>query len=199
MPKKIILIRHGETDYNKERRIQGWLNIPLNEIGHSQAKAAAELVKDYPVDALYSSDLLRAHETAIHLAKILRTEIMLSNSLRERDMGIFAGWAFEKEPDPEKERLWVEFEKARDSNMLDWKKHQGESIGDMAARLVDFFESIHQIHKDQTVVIVSHGGTINRILEHFGVKDAKEGYRTVNNASVLVLHKESTVYRLEEL
>jgi broad specificity phosphatase PhoE len=122
MPQKIIIIRHGETDYNKERRMQGWLDIPLNAEGHAQAKQAAVLLAQYKVDALYSSDLTRAHQTTIH------------------------------------------------------KKHQ-----------------------NQNIVVVTHGGTINRILEHYGIKDAKEGYRTVTNASLTILVKQSTGYILKEL
>lgn len=199
MPSKIIIVRHGETDYNKSRRIQGWLDIPLNDLGHSQAKTAADLLKNHHVDAIYSSDLTRAHETAKHLAEALDMEIKLSPALRERDMGVFTGWAFESEPDPIKEQLWIEFEQARDSHQLEWNKHQGESIGDMADRIAKFFDDLQHHHQEQTVLVVTHGGAINRILEHFGLKDTGEGFRPVKNASILILHKETTTYRLEEL
>lgn len=199
MPKKIILIRHGETDYNKERRIQGWLDVPLNEQGHQQAKQAALLIAQQKIDALYSSDLTRAHQTAIHISVKVGVQVKLAPELRERDMGIFSGWAWETEPDAVKEKLWQEFEDARDSDVRDWKKHQGESIGDMSNRINRFFTDIHRLHTNQNVAVVSHGGAINRILEHYGIKDAKEGYRTVRNASIIVIHKETSTYRLEEL
>ncbi len=199
MPQKIIIIRHGETDYNKERRIQGWLNIPLNTVGHQQAEQAALLMAHQTIHALYSSDLTRAHQTALHISAKVGIEVKLAPELRERDMGIFAGWAWEKEPDEVKDKLWTEFEAARDSGVRDWKKHSGESIGDMSDRVSRFFRGIHQLHANQNIAIVSHGGTINRILEHYGVKDVKEGYRTVGNASIIVLHKEISTYRVEEL
>lgn len=199
MPQKIFIIRHGETDYNKERRIQGWLDIPLNVAGHQQAEQVAQLLSHNKIDALYSSDLTRAHQTAIHIATKIGIEIKLAPELRERDMGIFSGWAWETEPDPKKEKLWGEFETARDRNVRNWKKHRGESIGDVSDRLSHFFTVIHHHHANQHVAIVSHGGAINRILEHYRIKDVKEGYRTVRNASVIVLHKEISTYRMEEL
>lgn len=199
MPKKIILIRHGETNYNKERRMQGWLDVPLNQNGRSQAEAASAKLVNIKVDALYSSDLRRAHETAQHLARVIKQTIISAQSLRERDMGIFAGWQWETEHDPVKDQLWTEFQVARDQEDLDWNKHQGESMRQMTQRIEDFMKQLHVIHKDQTVVIVTHGGTINRILEYYQLKSSTEGYREVGNASVLVLHKELTSYQLEEL
>lgn len=199
MPQKIILVRHGETDYNKERRMQGWLDIPLNNNGRIQAVATSAKLVDIQVDALYSSDLRRAHETAKHLARVIKKEIIPSPALRERDMGIFSGWQWETEHDPIKDQLWKEFETARDNEDLDWNKHQGESMRQITKRITTFMENLHVTHRDQTVVIVTHGGTINRILEQYQIKSAAEGFRMITNASVLILHKHVTTYRLEEL
>ena len=199
MPQKIIIIRHGETDYNRERRIQGWIDVPLNAVGHAQAKQVAQLITKHKVDALYSSDLERAHQTARHIAAVVGVEVKLAPELRERDMGIFAGWAWEIEPDEVKEKLWVEFESARDSGVRAWKKHKGESIGDMADRIAKFVKVVHAQHANQNVAIVTHGGAINRILEHYGIKDVKEGYRTLTNASLTILTKKGGGYILEEL
>lgn len=199
MPQKIILIRHGETDYNKARRMQGWLDIPLNAVGRSQAEATSFKLKGTSVDALYSSDLRRAHETAQHISRVIKQVIIPAPALRERDMGIFAGWQWEAEHDPTKDALWKEFETARDHEDLDWNKHQGESMRQMTARISTFMQHLHTVHQGQTVVIVTHGGTINRILEHYQLKSASEGFRDVGNASLLVLHKETMSYRLEEL
>lgn len=198
MPQRIYIVRHGETDYNKARRMQGWLDIPLNEIGRSQAEATSVKLAGTHVDALYSSDLRRAHETAQRIARVVKKEIIPSFSLRERDMGIFSGWQWEAEHDPAKDALWKEFETARDQEDLDWNKHQGESMRQMTERISTFMQHLHTVHTDQTVVIVTHGGTINRILEHYRLKSASEGFRSVGNASLHVLHKEITSYRLEE-
>lgn len=199
MPQKIIIVRHGETDYNKEQRMQGWLDIPLNKIGRSQAKSTAAKLRNTPVDALYSSDLRRAHETAERIAHIVKKEIVPSAALRERDMGIFAGWQWEFEHDPVKDQLWSEFIEARSNEDLDWNKHRGESMRQMTQRITQFMQHLHSVHTNQTVVIVTHGGTINRILEHYQIKSASEGFRMITNASILILHKQLTSYLLEEL
>lgn len=199
MPQKIILVRHGETDYNKERRMQGWLDVPLNQNGQSQAEAASAKLVNIKVDALYSSDLRRAHQTAHHLARVIKQEIIPVPSLRERDMGIFAGWQWETEHDPVKDQLWAEFQTARDQEDLDWNKHLGESIRQMTDRIESFMQNIHLTHKDQTVALVTHGGTINRILEQYQIKSPSDGFRMITNASILVLHKRNTAYELEEL
>lgn len=198
MPQKIIIIRHGETDYNKDRRIQGWLDIPLNEVGHKQAKQASLLVAKHKIDALYSSDLARAHQTALHIATAIKLEVKLAPQLRERDMGIFAGWAWEAEKDAKKEKLWLEFESARDQNQRNWNKHQGESIGEMADRIAQFIQTVHDLHASQTVALVTHGGTANRILEHFGLKQNSTGFHPIKNAHPIVLLKESESYKVIE-
>lgn len=197
MPQKIYLIRHGETEYNKSRRLQGWLDIPLNEVGHTQAKLAAEKLIDHHLDVLYSSDLLRAHETATHIARLTKQKIHKTFALRETDMGIFAGWAWESEPDPDREQLWQEFEHARDNRVLDWHGHNGESIGEMVERISTFLKELPKHHKGQHVGIVTHGGTINQILEYYELKSSLEGFRMIGNGSVLVLTKQENTYSLE--
>lgn len=199
MPQKIIIVRHGETDYNKERRMQGWIDVPLNETGHAQAKATAEKLLSFTFDAIYSSDLIRAHATAKYIASLHQKEISTTQALRERDMGIFSGWAWEKERDEEKDKLWIEFQASQTDNYVDWNKHQGESMTQMSKRVSEFLSTLHVVHRDQSVLLVTHGGTINRILEHYSVKAAAEGFRMIGNASVLVLHKTTDQYRLEEI
>lgn len=199
MPKTIYLIRHGETDYNRQRRMQGWLDIPLNDVGHSQAQEAANKLVGHHLHALYSSDLVRAHQTASYVAQTLKIEIKQSPALRETDMGIFAGWAWEKEIDAEKEKLWKEFEHARDHHHLDWDAHQGESIGQMLKRVTGFLSELPVKHPDESVGIVTHGGTINRILEFYGLKESVEGFRMVGNGSIFVLTKNGNSYRIDTL
>lgn len=198
MPARILLIRHGETDYNKEPRIQGWLDIPLNENGHKQAYATSQILATHRIDALYSSDLKRARETAKPIAEVHRLEIRYSEKLRERDMGIFAGWSWEKEKDDEKSSLWEEFESARDNNDLHWDKHKGESLHQMSLRIQEFFDYLHTEHKDQHVALVTHGGTINRIFEYLEIKKAVEGYRPIGNGAVHIVVKKTSGYTLIE-
>ncbi len=199
MPKQIIIVRHGETAYNAQRRMQGWLDIPLNEQGHAQAKETATKLAHFHLDAIYSSDLRRAHETAQHIAPHHKLEITITSALRERDMGIFAGWAWETEPDPVKEKLWPEFTLARDTVDLDWNKHKGESLRQMTSRVHIFMQELHAKHPDQKVALVTHGGTINRLLEHLDIKKPSDGFRSFHNASILVLNRQYQTYSLEEM
>lgn len=197
MPQKIYLIRHGETEYNKTRRLQGWLDIPLNETGHAQAVATAEKLRSHTLHALYSSDLRRAHETATYVSTTLGLTIQTTEALRETDMGIFAGWAWESEPDPVKEQLWTEFEHARDHQLLDWNAHQGESIGAMLTRITAFLDTLPANHPNEAVGLVTHGGTINRILEYYNLKSSLDGFHMIGNASIQILTKQPHGYSLE--
>lgn len=197
MPKQIILIRHGETDYNKERRIQGWLDIPLNETGHQQARLTAQKLSGIKAHALYSSDLTRARETAEYLRDLLQLELRLTPHLRERDMGSFAGWRWESERDPVKDRLWQEFEAARDQQLRSWARHGGESIGQMMDRVSNFLHNLHTTHRNQTVILVTHGGTINRIFEHFELQSSTDGFRMHGNTSINILVKSGPHYQLK--
>lgn len=199
MLQSIILVRQRETDYNKERRMQGWLDVPLNKTGREQAKAIALKLRGIKYDAVYSSDLIRAYETAKIIVKSLKHKINTTGALRERDMGIFAGWAWESERDEIKDMLWAEFQASRDSEDLHWNKHQGESQHQMSTRVSDFMRSLHALHAKQSVVIVTHSGTINRILEQYKLKQSIEGFRMIRNGAVLILNKSAEGYTLEEM
>ena len=199
MPQKIYLIRHGETDYNAARRMQGWLDIPLNDIGREQAKLTASKLIGVAIDHIYSSDLRRAHETAQHVSRIIKKEIVSTMALRERDMGIFAGWQWEQERDVVKDRLWEEFVHARDNEDMHWNGHGGESLHQMSERITTFMDTLHSQHSNKSVVVVSHGGTINRLLEIYQFKKALDGYKMIGNASILVMTKTTTSYTLSEL
>ena len=93
---RICLIRHGETAWNAERRLQGHLDLPLNETGLAQAEAAARHLADEPFAALYSSDLLRTRQTATPLARGLGREMIREPRLRERHYGHFQGLTYEE-------------------------------------------------------------------------------------------------------
>jgi probable phosphoglycerate mutase len=196
MPQKIILVRHGETDYNKERRIQGWLDIPLNVDGHKQAQEVAKKLTIHQPHAIYTSDLTRAVETADHIAKELALYYQATPNLRETDMGVFAGWRWESERNVHKDRLWQKFQEARDRNDREWREHGGESNGQGFARIESFLADLHARHSEQVVVLVTHGGTINKIFEHFRLKETSEGFRMHGNTSVNIFLKNGHGYEL---
>jgi broad specificity phosphatase PhoE len=140
----LLLVRHGETDWNAEGRLQGHTDRPLNPYGREQAKAlAARLAGEADrVAAVYSSDLARARETAEILGERLGLPVVVDPDLREKNWGTWEGLTSE-------ERLRVEFE--------------GESTAEHRERTVRAVERIAERHPGQRVVVVTHGGSLRRI------------------------------------
>lgn len=199
MPKKIIIVRHGETQWNVERRLQGWSDIPLNDNGHTQAKKAAKRLSGESVSVIYSSDHLRAHATAIHIAGPHKLKPIKHESLREDSMGILEGWAWDTEPDAVKEKIWEQRTLARKTGDLHWKVEGGESLLEHTTRVENFVKQIESMHKDDVVVIVSHGGTLNRFMEVYGFKQNTDEYIRFHNTSVTIMTRIDSGYKLEVL
>ena len=122
MKTQLLLIRHGETAWNAEHRIQGQLDIPLSPQGMLQAAQLAEFLADEPVSAIYSSELSRAWLTAAPLASRLELEVIAEPRLRERSFGIFEGLTLDEiaERHPDEFREW----RARHPA---WRPQGGES------------------------------------------------------------------------
>jgi probable phosphoglycerate mutase len=199
MPKKIIIVRHGETEYNVERRLQGWIDIPLNKNGREQAKKVAERLKEEVIAAIYSSDHKRAHTTARHIANAIGIKAKKRTALRENRMGVLEGWQWEKEPNKYLEDIWNKHQFAYANTELDWRPEGGESIREVNNRIQKILDHIEQGHEDEAVVVVTHGGTINRILEIYGFKKPGDEYISFRNTSITILSKTATGYELELL
>lgn len=197
MPNKLIIIRHGETQYNVERRLQGWTDVPLNDNGHLQAQKLAQRLSYEQIHHIYSSDHQRAHTTATYIAAKHALKLHQSRALREDRMGIFEGWQWEQENDPHKQQLWDERIKARERGDIHWKPEGGESIAEHLSRVKKFLDQLETKHPDGTIALVSHGGTINRIIEIYGFKPIAAEYIHFLNTSVTVISKTTTGYRLD--
>ena len=153
MPARIILARHGETDWNLERRWQGHSDRPLNDTGRQQAEALADDLADEPIAAVYASDLVRARETARIVAERLGLDVVTVPELRERRFGSWEGLQ-----DVEVERLFPGVHGPPD----------GEPRDEMTRRVLDSLERIAASNKGRTVLVVSHGGPIRAVLRHRG-------------------------------
>ena len=153
---RICFVRHGETDWNVEKRIQGLTDIPLNEKGRAQALAMAFNAAHVSFRVIYSSDLVRAVDTAKALAEREGQEVKLLPQLRERNFGIFQGiTAAEGEQRyPEAYRLYA----ARDPH---YDFETGESLLDFAARVADAVDWMVRHHTGQTIAAVTHGGVLD--------------------------------------
>jgi probable phosphoglycerate mutase len=154
----LCIVRHGETAWNAEHRVQGQLDIPLNEIGLRQAQTVAGRLKEERFDAIYSSDLVRARQTADPISNFLSIKILLEKDLRERHYGIFERltYAEVKVRYPED---YARFE-ARDP---EYAFRTGESLRDFSARSIKIITAIADRHKGQSVLVVTHGGVLDKL------------------------------------
>lgn len=156
---RIIAVRHGETAWNVDTRIQGQRDIPLNAKGRWQAQRLAQaLAADEPVAALYSSDLLRAWDTAQSIADATGLAVVAEPALRERGFGQFEGRTFtELEASWPRETLrW----RARDP---EWAPAGGETLIAVRERLMQTLQTLAARHLGQQIVLVSHGGVIDAL------------------------------------
>ncbi len=161
MATHLYLVRHGETDWNKDGRIQGQQNPPLNELGRRQAKAVAEYLtairSDY--DCLYSSDLLRARETAEVIAAKWGGQIILRSDLREQCFGVCEGFLAEEALT----RFGVDI-RAYLRDPAGTSIPGGEDLRAMGTRGLRFLADLREKHRGQAVIVVSHGGLIKTLL-----------------------------------
>ena len=151
----LLLVRHGETDWNREGRWQGHSNTHLNDLGREQAhRVAAELDG---VDVVYASDLARARETAEIIAAELGLPVHVDARLRERSFGAWEGLtAAEIEADFREQHLrWL----AREGAGAD----DAEPFDAFGARVRSFLGEVVERHPDETVLLVAHGGSIRVI------------------------------------
>lgn len=152
----ILLARHGQTDWNAERRWQGHTDRPLTERGRAQAIALAERLVGTRLDAVYASDLRRARETGAVVAERQGVALNTMPELREVDVGSWAGLTR-----AEAEARFPEaFERWRQGH-TGWD--DGETYEAMSARVLDAVRRIAAAHPDRPALVVSHGGPIRAI------------------------------------
>lgn len=153
---RICLIRHGETAWNAGRRIQGQIDIPLSALGHAQARATANALKDEGFAAIYSSDLLRARQTAEATAHLAGLPLQLAPGFRERHYGIFQGLTY-AECEARHPQAYARH-KARDPRFT---PEGGESLLDFAGRLACAFSALATRHPNEAIAIFTHGGVLD--------------------------------------
>ena len=153
---RIIAIRHGETTWNVDTRIQGRLDIPLNATGRKQAARMALALKDEAISAVYASDLARAWETARYLGHAHGLEVRPEPGLRERGFGDFEGKTF------------AEIEALLPEQSLRWRKRDphfapagGESLVALNQRVVDTAARLAARHPGELIALVGHGGVMD--------------------------------------
>lgn len=177
---RILALRHGETDWNVATRIQGQLDIGLNTHGRWQADQAGAALAGEAFDAIYTSDLWRAYDTALAIAKPHQATVRTHEGLRERGFGVFEGKTFQ-----EIEAQWPE-------DALRWRLRDpsfapggGESLITFRDRVLAAASEIAAAHSGQHVVLVGHGGVLDvlyRAATHLAL-DAPRTWR-LDNATI---------------
>lgn len=169
---RIIAIRHGETAWNVDTRIQGHLDISLNDTGLWQAEQLAQALADEPIAAIYTSDLKRAHATAQAVARTTGAPLTTELGLRERSFGHFQG------------RTFAQINAELPEDALRWRKRDphyapegGESLVTLRERIERIVTTLAQQHAGEQIVLVAHGGVLD-VLYRLATRQELQAPRT---------------------
>jgi len=166
------LVRHGETLYNRERRMQGHMDIPLSDLGLKEAKKLARRLQNEQYDYIYSSDLARAYVTA--KTCFPNSEIIVDKRLRERSYGTFEG-KLRSEYSPQELEIYNAYKRDPFKNRLTG----GENSYELFARINNWLQ---EIPKTNRVIAFTHGGVVRSLIREVNGKDAEIG--KVENTSI---------------
>ena len=158
---RICLVRHGETAWNAEGRVQGQTDIALSAVGHAQARAAASILARHDFSTVYSSDLLRVRQTAEPTAQRLALPVALDRELRERHYGIFECLLYTEV----KQRYPQHYARFRDKDP-EFDFDTGESLRAFFGRSLAAVSRIAQTHRGEQVLVFTHGGVLDMIYRH---------------------------------
>ena len=196
---EIWLVRHGETPWNVEKRIQGWEDIPLNENGEKQAYALGEYLArthstDQKIDAVYASDLQRAHRTAKIASEPIGLEPILHKGLRERHFGVLQNL------------LYDEMDQHQPVAAMAWRSRNptaivegGETLEFFHHRVITAINEIAANHPNQVVLVVSHGGAFDivwRYANQVGLSEPRQA--SLLNASINRVHVANDGWKMLE-
>ncbi len=155
-PTRLFVLRHGQTAWNAEQRLQGHLDAPLDGVGRWQAARLAQALADEGLAAIYSSDLQRAHDTALPLGTACGLPVVTDAALRERSFGRLEGLTY------------AEIEERFPEDALGWRRREpgfgpggGESLVEFCARCVPAVARLAAAHAGQAIAVVSHGGVLD--------------------------------------
>jgi 2,3-bisphosphoglycerate-dependent phosphoglycerate mutase len=155
---ELILLRHGETDWNRELRFQGHVDVGLNSTGLEQARRLAQRLAGETAQQVYASDLLRARQTADPVSSRLGLPALVDAALREQSFGRVDGMRVDdiKAQHPQAWEGWLRFQE-------DYCMPGGETTREFHTRVMDAVQRIVAAHPGQTVVVVTHGGVLDMI------------------------------------
>jgi probable phosphoglycerate mutase len=158
---RLCVVRHGETAWNAEGRVQGQLDIPLSEVGLGQARALAAVLGNESFSAIYSSDLARVRQTAQPTADRLGLKVALEPGLRERHYGVFQGMTYAEA----KERMPADYARFR-ARDPEYAFASGESLARFNERALACVDSLVKKHAGENLLVFTHGGVLEMIYRH---------------------------------
>lgn len=189
----LVILRHGQSEWNKENRFTGWNDISLSLEGKDEAKKAGQILKDYNFDIVITSDLKRTVETSdIILSEIKKTPIILSSSeLKERDYGDLSG----KNKDELKAQYGADQIQIWRRSYLE-RPPNGENLEDVKYRVGNYFDNIVKplLEKDQNILIVAHGNSLRALFVHLELKDETtiESFEISTGVPIVIDYKNET-------
>jgi len=195
---RLYIVRHGETDWNKARKVQGSVDIPLNDYGRHLARGTAKGFTDIDFDVAYTSPLLRAKETAQIILEGRDIPLIEDKKIEEICFGIYEGMVCSNN---DSEKFWA-FDKLF-TKPEEYIPVEGESLEELSKRVGEFLKALQEKYdgQDKKILIVTHGATLNALLNH-----VKNNHQIANfwpgnvfpNCGVAVIHLEDGKYTIEE-
>ncbi len=169
--KHVYIFRHGETDWNTQKRAQGWIDIPLNDNGRSQAEKLASLLSPVGLEIIYSSPLSRALETARIVAKSANINVVVNEGLKEINLGIFSGKIIRVTDNPDEKKMDMSQDEivvpSQLINNSDFVPLGGESMSQLDARAWNVLTEILKVTDCDKIGISTHSGLARSILRRF--------------------------------
>ena len=182
---RLILVRHGESEGNRDRTFTSDPDVPLTPTGHEQARAtAARIASGFTPARVVASPFARARQTAEIIAETLGLTVEIEAALREQSFGTFAGRPYD---------VLLDDPSYQTAPRMHWRPPEGESLADVYTRVVPAFERIAGAHAGCDVVIVSHGGVMLALCAY--VAGSWDGTSITPNAGVVVVEHRDGVYR----
>lgn len=191
---RFTVVRHGETEWNVQHKIQGQTDSPLTENGVAQAKAAAADLKDVKFDLAFSSDLLRAQRTAEIIAMEHDLTVTTTKMLRERAFGSFEG-----KPSDMLRKVEALLEAMSDQERFQYKITEDiESEEEVVFRMLAFMRELAVFYPDKNILITTHGGAMRSLLIHLGYATFKTfPPRGIGNTAYIKLLSDGTDFFIE--
>lgn len=185
---KVYVIRHGESEANRSKTYAGWAAVSLSRKGHAQAKKLGEIWGDVSFDRVYSSDLLRARQTAHDV--LPNCEPILSDKLRELNVGVLQGTSIRENE--------LKYGETNDKAVKyqDFSAFGGESSADIRRRVFSFMQELEKLEGVERVAVFGHEGTVHQMIRYVLGCDMLLEHLQIDNTSCTVLAYENGVWRL---